>query len=316
MGKKISFSPHAAAIIAIGCLCLSGYVSSPAALVLGAMFALLAGNPFEKRTKLASKLLLGIAVAGLGAGIDLGVVANVGVQGIGYTAIGVTLTIGLGFLLARAMKAEKESATLISVGTAICGGSAIAAIAPVIKAKDGAVAVALGTVFTLNAVALLIFPALGHWLGLTQHQFGLWAALAIHDTSSVVGASLQYGAEALQTGTTVKLARALWIFPLCLAFGYFHAGKSGGAKGKLPWFIPAFIILSAIFSFFPALQGAGGVIVLAAKKLLVLVLFLIGANLTRETLKASGKQSLLLGVLLWVAVAVGSLLAIKSGLIG
>ena len=315
MPAKISmpkFPLHAALLVAGGIACLTPYFSSPIALLLGAGIALAFGNPYAKQTGKFSKVLLSLAVAGLGAGMDLSAVAKVGMQGIGSTLITIALTLGLGYLLARLLKTEKESAILIAVGTAICGGSAIAAVAPAINARDNSISVALGTVFMLNAVALLVFPWAGHLLGLTQHQFGLWSALAIHDTSSVVGAAMQYGAEALQTGTTVKLARALWIFPVALAFGYFYSGKG---RGKFPWFIIGFILLSALFSSFPALHDTGETIAACAKRLMVVTLFLIGTNMTRETLAAAGPRALALGVSLWVLVAGGTLAAIVYGII-
>ncbi len=306
------FPLHATALAAGGLACLSPYISSPVALLLGAGIALAFGNPYARQTGKFSKVLLALAVAGLGAGMDLTIVAKVGMQGIGATFISIALTLELGYLLARLLKTEKESSILIAVGTAICGGSAIAAVAPAINAKDNSISVALGTVFMLNALALLVFPWAGQLLGLSQHQFGLWSALAIHDTSSVVGATLQYGAEALQTGTTVKLARALWIFPVALAFSYFYSGKG---RGKFPWFIIGFIVLSALFSSFPALHDTGEAIAACAKRLMVVTLFLIGTNMTRETLAAAGPRALLLGVSLWVIVAGGTLAAVMFGIL-
>jgi uncharacterized integral membrane protein (TIGR00698 family) len=210
-------------------LCLIPGVPSAAALLAGVGISLAWGNPHLVRTKAATPRLLTLSVVGLGAGMDLGIVARVGLHGLGYTAVGILFTMLLGLSLGHILKTEDEASVLISAGTAICGGSAIAALAPTIRARAESVSVALGTVFLLNALALLIFPAIGHALGLTQAQFGLWAALAIHDTSSVVGATLQYGAEAAQIGTTLKLARTLWIVPLTLLVGMVWTRRSSSA---------------------------------------------------------------------------------------
>lgn len=301
-----------AAMAAGGIACLTPFVTSPVALLMGMGVALAFGNPEEERTKRFSKLFLSIAVIGLGAGMDLGVIAKVGAAGVGYTFIGLSLTLAAGFLLAKLFKTERDTGILIAVGTAICGGSAIAAVAPAIDAKAKSISVAMGTVFLLNAAALVVFPFIGHLLQMTEHQFGLWAALAIHDTSSVVGATMQYGAEALQTGTTVKLARALWILPVSLVAGYIFAGRG---KRKLPWFILGFIAMAAFFSSFPNIHFAADIIVAFAKRLLVLTLFLIGTSLTRETLKSAGAGAFLLGVALWVLAATGSLWAVMAGYI-
>lgn len=298
-------------------LCLFPFVSSAVALALGVFLAVTLGNPFLHQTRQYTHHLLSWSVVGLGAGMDLMVVARVGLQGIGYTVVGISLTLLAGFLLARFLKIERNTGVLISVGTAICGGSAIAAVSPVIRAKPAEVSVSLGTVFMLNACALLLFPLVGHSLSLSQTQFGLWSALAIHDTSSVVGATLLYGAEALQIGMTVKLARALWIVPLALAIGYVFNRRSGlgedQGKTKKPWFILGFLAMAAVVTWVPALQPAGHVVEMVAKRTLVLTLFLIGANLTRETLKSVGLRPLLQGVLLWVIAASATLAAVYAG---
>ena len=297
-------------------LCLTPYISSAVALLLGVGLALLVGNPYIAKTRKWTHLLLSISVVGLGAGMDLNVVGRVGLQGIGYTVVGISLSLFLGFILGKTFKTEKNISILISVGTAICGGSAIAAVAPVIRAKHHEVSVALGTVFILNALALVIFPSIGHALNLSQHQFGLWSALAIHDTSSVVGASLQYGAEALQIGTTVKLARALWIVPVTLLIGYFVAKQSEGEnkqKAKKPWFILGFLIAAALVTWIPVLQSVGQVVDTVAKRLLVMTLFFIGSNLTKETLRSVGIKPFLQGVCLWLVVASATLEAITLG---
>ncbi|HYD17189.1 MAG TPA: putative sulfate exporter family transporter [Patescibacteria group bacterium] len=300
------------AVLLGGASCLAPVITSPVALLLGAVIALALGNPEEEKTKRFSKLFLSIAVAGLGAGMDLAEVARVGLAGIGYTFIGLSLTLAAGYALARLFRTERDTGLLISVGTAVCGGSAIAAVAPAIDAKNHSISVALGTVFILNAVALFFFPFAGHAMGLTEHQFGLWAALAIHDTSSVVGATLQYGPEALQTGTTMKLARALWILPLSLLFGYIFAGRG---KRKFPWFIAGFIATAAIFSAFPQIRFIGEIIAAFSKRLLVVTLFLIGLGLTRDVVKSAGASAFALGLALWVLAALGSLWAVKVGLV-
>ncbi|QDK38773.1 YeiH family protein [Bdellovibrio sp. NC01] len=298
-------------------LCLTPYVSSALALILGIFLAVVMGNPYIAKTRKLTSTLLSLSVMGLGAGMDLGVVGRVGLQGIGYTVVGISSTLILGYLLGKLLKTERDTSVLISVGTAICGGSAIAAIAPTIKAKHHEISVALGTVFLLNALALFIFPPIGHALGLTETQFGLWSALAIHDTSSVVGASLQYGAHALEVGTTVKLARALWIVPVTFLFGYIYAKGAAktavDAKPKRPWFILGFLIAAAVVTYIPQLRPAGHVVNEIAKRALVVTLFLIGTNLTKETLAQVGIKPLIQGVMLWVTIASATLGAIVMG---
>lgn len=296
---------------------LAPFVSSGVALFAGVFVALAFGNPYLDHTRKITHSLLGIAVMGMGAGMDLHVIGRVGLQGVGYTVMGISLSLCLGILLGRLLKTEQDTSVLISVGTAICGGSAIAAVSPVIRAKHHEVSVALGTVFLLNAVALFVFPPLGHFFGLTEHQFGLWSALAIHDTSSVVGASMQYGAEALQVGTTVKLARALWIVPVAFVIGYVYSKKTNAtgekAKAKRPWFILGFVVAAAIVTWIPVLKPAGEVVNAVSKRLLVVTLFLIGSSLTRETVKSVGIKPFLQGVILWVLVGGATLGALLLG---
>lgn len=295
-------------------LCLTPWMPSALALLAGVLIAVILDNPYALQTKVYTHRLLTWSVMGLGAGMNLHVVANVGMHGIGYTVVGISLTLILGFLIAKILKVERDTGILISVGTAICGGSAIAAIAPTLRAKSHSISVALGIVFMLNALALFIFPPIGHWLNLTETQFGLWSALAIHDTSSVVGSTLQYGAEALQVGTTVKLARALWIVPLTVASSYvFARGSTSTDKPKRPWFILGFILNAAVVTWIPETQAAGHIIEAISKRTLVLTLFLIGANLTLATLKTVGIKPLVQGVLLWVIVASTTLAAILTG---
>lgn len=286
-------------------------------LVAGVGVAMTFGNPHAARTRALTPKLLAWSVVGLGAAMNLRTVAVVGLHGFGYTMVGITVTLVVGLLLGRWLKVHQDTSTLVSVGTAICGGSAIAAVAPVIHADDEDTSLALATVFLLNAVALLIFPAIGHLAHLSEHAFGLWAALAIHDTSSVVGAAAAYGNDALVVATTTKLARALWIVPVTLGVGFWLA-KGGTtartrAKGKRPWFILGFIVAAALVTFLPALKPAGLLIAGLAKRSLVLTLFLLGLGLSRENLAKVGPRPLIQGLLLWILVGVGTLAAILAG---
>lgn len=301
--------------------CLLPFVSGGMALLIGVVFALTLSNPYVDYTRKLTSKLLAFGVIGLGAGMNLLTVAQAGINGLGYTAISIFFTLCIGIVLGLLFKTSRDTSILVSVGTAICGGSAIAAIAPVIRAKHADISVSLAVVFILNAVALLVFPAIGHSLGLSQHQFGLWSALAIHDTSSVVGAGIKYGSEALQIGTTVKLARALWIVPLVFAFQFWqnrqdavHA-QNGAIKRKYPWFILGFLAMAAIVTFVPELASVGEMVEFAARRLLVVTLFLIGANLTRDVFKTVGFQPLAQAILLWLIAASASLAAIMSEVI-
>lgn len=288
----------------VGAITLLPFISSAEGLILGIAFALVLGNPLAKETKSWTPRLLQLSVIGLGAQMDLMVVARVGIEGFGYTIVSITASLLLGILIGKWLKAEKETALLISVGTAICGGSAIAAVAPTIKAKSESVSVSLACVFLLNSVALLVFPPIGRMLHLSAHQFGLWSALAIHDTSSVVGAASEFGAEALQIATTVKLARALWIVPLTLVIGQFYGGKAGGKK---PWFILGFLGVAALVTYVPALAPIGAKVAFLARRSLVLTLFLIGSSLSKSAIKSVGVKPLLQGVVLWIIVLLGTL---------
>lgn len=291
------------------------FVPPAAALLGGVALALLFHNPYP--TKSYTHRLLTWSVMGLGAGMNLLTVAQVGLQGIGYTIVSILAVGSMGMILGRLFKIEEESKILITVGTAICGGSAIAAVTPVLRAKSHSVSVALGTVFILNALALLIFPSIGHYLAMSERSFGLWSALAIHDTSSVVGATVSYGKIAAEVGTTVKLARALWIVPIALLIGYLKPKAHGedATKAKFPWFILGFLFVSAIVTWIPQLQDAGHIVEMIAKRLLVLTLFLIGLGLSRETLKKVGFRPFLFGFTLWIIVLVGTLTAVQSGII-
>lgn len=290
-------------------------LSSALALVLGLVIAVTVGNPYISKTRKLTSNLLSLAVIGLGAGMDLNVVGRVGLQGVGYTVLGISLTLIIGYFLGKILRTERDTSLLISAGTAICGGSAIAAVSSSIKAKPHEISVSLGVVFLLNALALIVFPFVGHHFNLTEGQFGLWSALAIHDTSSVVGSTLQYGPHALEVGTTVKLARALWIVPVTLFFGYLVSRKQQSAAGKtkFPWFILGFLLAAALVTWIPQLQAPGKFVNELAKRLLVVTLFLIGANLTRDTLRSVGVRPLIQGVLLWIIVGGLTLAAIVLG---
>lgn len=286
-----------------------------AGLLLGVGVSLIWSNPYAARTRPLVSTLLAWCVMGLGAAMDLRTVLVVGMQGFGYTFAGIGLTLGLGLLLMRGLKVRRDAGILISVGTAICGGSAIAAAAPVLHADEEDVSVALGTVFLLNAAALLLFPWVGHALHLGERAFGLWAALAIHDTSSVVGAAAGYGSLALTVATTTKLARALWIVPLTLSLGAWMARRTGSeaTRAKRPWFILGFLGAAALVSLFPALRPAGALVAAFAKRGLVLTLFLLGLGLSRESLQRVGFRPLLLGLMLWVLAGGLSLGAVQLG---
>ncbi|MFI5345499.1 MAG: YeiH family protein [Elusimicrobiota bacterium] len=292
---------------------LTPWASPPVALVLGVAFALLSAAPAPPKARGLTKVLLQASVVCLGFGMDLNRVLRAGANGFVYTAGGIAFALAAGWAIGRLLKIERTTSYLVSVGTAICGGSAIAAVGPVIGADAEQMSVALGTIFVLNSVALLLFPPIGRALGLSQTQFGLWAALAIHDTSSVVGASMKYGAEALAVGATVKLARALWIVPVCLATAALNRSK---AKVQWPWFILFFVLAAAANTFLPSGARAWGFLNAAGKSGLTATLFLIGAGLSRAALRKVGARPLVQGVALWALVATVSLALIRAGLVG
>ena len=289
------------------------------AVITGIIFSVAVGNPFSGITGKYTSFLLGVAIVGMGCAMDLAAVLKAGANGFIYTLIGIVAGLGLGTLFGRLLKIERNVMYLVSVGTSICGGSAIAAAAPAIKAKAHDIAVASATVFTLNAVALFIFPVIGRTSGMDQQQFGYWAALAIHDTSSVVGATLQYGEEALEVGTTVKLARALWIVPVTIFLSLFAGSGEEGEKRKMkikiPWFIPGFLIAAAIYTFLPFCAEAGKFCKDISKYLMVLTLFLIGANLSREKLKELGFKPVLHGIILWLILSSVWYISIVTGIV-
>lgn len=287
---------------------LSGIVNSPTALLLGFSFTLIFANPFIKKSHKTIHILLKIAVVGLGFGMFLKETLETSKDGLGLTFYSIILTVTLGIVLTKLLKLDRKLGHLITSGTSICGGSAIAAISPVIKADAKTISLALGIVFLLNSVALFVFPAVGHLLNLTQEQFGLWAAIAIHDTSSVVGAAMNYGDEALRIATTVKLSRTLWIIPLSI-FSMFLF-KTKGEKIKIPFFILLFIlaIISNSYHLFPT--DVTGTIVLISKRLLLVTLFLVGATISIKDLKQTGLKPIVLAVSLWMFISVFSLVYI------
>ena len=285
----------------------SSWVTPPVALFLGLAFAMLCGQAHPKFNKKTSKYLLQYSVVGLGFGMNLQESLASGRDGMEFTIISVVGTMLLGWFIGRKfLKVDRDTSYLISSGTAICGGSAIAAVGPVLKAKDSSMSVALGTIFILNAIALFIFPMIGHWLNLDQQQFGTWAAIAIHDTSSVVGAGAAYGEEALKVATTIKLTRALWIIPLALVTSFIFKGD--GKKISIPWFIFFFVIaillntycLQSVPQLTHAISGF-------ARKGLTITLFFIGASLSLDVLKQVGVKPLVQGVLLWIVISLSTL---------
>lgn len=292
---------------------LTIYSSPPLGLGLGLLFGLFLGNPFQEKSKYFSKILLQLCVVGLGFGMNLEEVLKVSSSGFLYTILGISFVLGFGYLLGKLFKVSSTNSYLISVGTAICGGSAIATIGPVVEASDEEMSVSLGTVFILNSVALIVFPMVGQAVGLSQEQFGLWAALAIHDTSSVVGAGLKYGTLALSIATTVKLARALWIAPLALATSVLKETKN---KIKYPYFILFFILAALINTYLPIGGSVFTQITSLSKIGLVITLFLIGSNISKKTLKTVGIRPLLQGTILWMVVTLLSLWLIHNNFIG
>lgn len=289
---------------------LSCWCTPPVMLFLGLAYAIICGQGYPSFNKKMSKMLLQYSVVGLGFGMNLHESLASGKEGMTFTIISVIGTLAIGMLIGRKLlKVDRETSYLISSGTAICGGSAIAAVGPVIKAKPANMSVALAVVFVLNAIALFIFPSIGHWLELSQQQFGTWAAIAIHDTSSVVGAGAAYGEEALEVATTIKLTRALWIIPLALATSLIF--KSKDSKITIPWFILYFIIAILLNTFvLDSVPQVGTAVSGIARRFLTLTMFFIGASLSMDVLRAVGIRPLIQGVLLWIVISVGSLLYI------
>lgn len=296
--------------VIIAVLCFFPFVEPPIALLAGFIFSFTLGHPFLKLNRKLTKILLQASVVGLGFGMNIYEAAEAGKSGFIFTASTIILTLTVGLLLGRLLHVSSKTSTLVSSGTAICGGSAIAAMTPIIDADENETSVSLGIVFVLNSLALFIFPYVGHLLNMTQQQFGLWAAVAIHDTSSVVGAAQKYGDVALHLATTIKLERALWIIPLSLVTALFY--KKNGSKISIPYFIFLYILAMIINTFLPVVQPVSPYIVDVSKKGLTLTLFLIGAGLTKESLKAIGIKPFLQGVILWICISVSSLLVILN----
>ncbi|MDN5203691.1 putative sulfate exporter family transporter [Fulvivirgaceae bacterium BMA10] len=288
-----------------GLICLTTFVSGPVALIGGFLCSHFIGNPFRHYNNRIINWLLKIAVVGLGFGMNILEVTNLGREGFSLTVISIFSTLLIGFFIGKFLNVHKQITHLISSGTAICGGSAIAAISSVINSSEKDISVSLGVVFLLNAMALVIFPPIGHLFDLTEYQFGLWTAIAIHDTSSVVGASLAYGEEALQIATTVKLVRALWIVPLSLVSIFIFRGKIRGIK--IPWFIFLFIGAILLNSYFPLPNHLTVSVTDISKSVLTLTLFLIGAGLPIDKIRSAGWRSMLLGISLWVFISISSL---------
>lgn len=285
--------------------CLLPFVTPAIALFAGLAFALTAGQPYPKFSKKTSKYLLQFSVVGLGFGMNLYASLQSGKEGMLFTIVSVFAVLALGIWLGKRLLIDRKTSYLIAAGTAICGGSAIAAVGPVVKADDNQMSMSLGTIFILNAIALFIFPPIGHLLGLTQEQFGLWAAIVIHDTSSVVGAGAAYGETALEIATMVKLTRALWIIPITILTMFLF--KQKGAKITIPWFILFFILAMVANTFLSLPEALTRSVVWAAKQGLTLTLFLIGAGLSRQVIRQVGIRPMVQGVLLWIFIGAISL---------
>ncbi|NLC24966.1 MAG: putative sulfate exporter family transporter [Oxalobacter sp.] len=304
--SKISASPviNRVVFIALLVLCLAPFITTAMALLLGVFFALFFTHPYPQLSKTVSRYLLQISIVGLGFGMNLFESLKTGRDGILFTIISVFGVLFLGILIGKWLKLDRIIAYLVAAGTAICGGSAIAAVAPIVRAKDSEISVSIGTVFILNAVALLIFPSIGHFFNLSQSEFGTWAAIAIHDTSSVVGAGAAYGEDALKIATTIKLTRALWIIPLCIVTALLFREKT--QKMYKPWFILFFIIAMLINTFFPLPGMIGDNIIGLAKKGFTMTLFLIGTDISLETLKKVGPKAFIFGIILWTIISLSS----------
>ncbi|WGL58921.1 putative sulfate exporter family transporter [Pigmentibacter sp. JX0631] len=293
------------------------------AFVLGIIYSFSLGNKYLSLTQSWGKRLLSWSIVGLGFGMNLITVLEVGRTGLVYSILGILLTILFGYVLGRTLKINPEQSLLVSFGTAICGGSAIAVLSQSIKASGAAISASLAVVFLYNALALLIFPQIGSYLNLNQEQFGLWSALAIHDTSSVIGASYQYGDKALAIATTVKLGRALWIIPFAIIISSFYKKnyfnknslRDEQQKKNIPWVIIGFLLAAASATWIPIVNKYGSILNLISSKLLVLTLFLIGTNLTKEVIQKVGLKPFILGGILWVLISAITLQLIILGII-
>jgi len=309
-GLILNISQNTSKIIFIVCitLCLTPFISPAIALLMGLVIAQFTGHPYIHLNHKATHLLLQISVVGLGFGMNVHSALQAGKEGILFTIASISATLIFGFLMGKWLHIEKKTSYLISTGTAICGGSAIAAISPVIKAEEKQISVALGCVFIFNSIALFVFPVIGHHFNLSQTQFGLWCAIAIHDTSSVVGAASKYGPHALEVATTVKLARALWIIPVAFVSTFIFKNKS--KKISIPYFIGLFVIAMIANTYIPAVTMISPHIIFVAKAGLTLTLFLIGAGLSRQVLVSVGFKPLLQGLVLWIAISTTALYAV------
>ncbi len=283
-------------------------ITAPLALLLGLVFAFIFPNPYPKFNKKTSKYLLQVAVVCLGFNMNLQESLRSGSEGMMFTVVSVVGVMALGVLFGYWLHINRKTAYLISSGTAICGGSAIAAVGPVVKANENEMAVSLGVIFILNSIALFIFPPLGHILDMSQAQFGTWAAIAIHDTSSVVGAGETYGPEALQIATLIKLTRALWIIPLAIATMFIFRDKT--SRISIPWFIFLFVLAMVVNTYVPLPQMFVDAMVWIAKRGMVVTLFLIGASLSLASIRNVGVKPMLLAVALWIVISISSLIVV------
>lgn len=291
-------------------LCLSPLISPPIALLMGLIIAQFIGHPYLHLNHKATHIMLQVSVVGLGFGMNVTSALKAGKEGILFTIVSIIGTLVIGFFMGKFLKIEKKTSYLISAGTAICGGSAIAAISPVIKAEEKQISVALGTIFILNSAALFLFPFIGHQLNLSQSQFGMWCAIAIHDTSSVVGAASKYGPQALEIATTVKLARALWIIPVAFLSTFIFKNKE--SKIKIPYFIGLFVLAMIANTYIPFVQQYNHYLTNIAKAGLTLTLFLIGCGLNRKTISSVGFKPLIQGVILWMIISTAALWAVTT----
>ncbi len=305
---KTSTAARKALFITAAIICLLPVVIPPIALLLGIILAQVIDHHFANINHKITNLALKVSVVGLGFGMNIYSAARAGREGLVFTTISIIVVLVTGILAGRVLKIDKKTSFLVSAGTAICGGSAIAALSPVIKAEEKQISVAMGTIFILNSAALFLFPFIGHSLNLSQTQFGLWCAIAIHDTSSVVGAASHYGQQALQVATTVKLARALWIIPVAFITSLLF--KTGSKGIRIPYFIGLFILAMLMNTYLPFIRSIAPVITYLAKMGLTLTLFLIGTTLSFKNLKTVGIKPLVQGIILWVLISVLSLWAI------
>jgi uncharacterized integral membrane protein (TIGR00698 family) len=294
--------------IAAIAFCTLPFVDTPFALLIGIILAQTVKHPFPKSNKRLTHILLQVSVVGLGFGMNAWQALDAGKQGLLFTVFSIVSTITLGLFIGKRLKIENNTSYLISTGTAVCGGSAIAAVSAIIKSNEKQISTALGTIFILNSIALFLFPWVGHLFHLTQHQFGVWAAIAIHDTSSVVGAANKYGVQALQTATTIKLERALWIIPIAIISVFVFKNES--KKIRIPYFIFLFVLAMIINTFVPVIHPEASFIVMLSKIGLKITLFLIGTSLSKDLIASVGIKPLLQGVLLWAFISVLSLVII------